>query len=449
MTGFARKVYKEIYKRMNTVTERLLQFLNSSPTAFHAVENFRKLLKENGYSELMENRVWQIEKGGKYFCTRNGSSLIAFRIPEETPRSFMIAASHSDSPGLKIKPNPEIRHDGLVQLNVEGYGGLLCGPWFDRPLTAAGRVMIKESDGISSRLVYIDRDLLMIPSLAIHMDRKANEGHPINMQKEMCPLFAQDLKENRFTSFLASQLNIPEETILAYDLFAVPRTRGTFFGADQEFISCPRLDDLECGFADMEGFLTAGPGQSVPLFALFDNEEVGSRTRQGADGTLLSDVLLRIQECLSISENQMRAMLADSFMLSVDNAHAVHPSWGEKADVTNRPKMNGGVVLKHSAAQKYTTDAVSASIVKQLAEKAGIPIQEFANHSAIPGGSTLGNLSMSHVSLMTADIGLAQLAMHSPCETAGAKDPSYLADLARTFFASALETGEDGTIRIL
>jgi aspartyl aminopeptidase len=432
---------------MNTC-EKLLRFLDACPTAYHAAAYFKGILKEHGYTELMENQPWELRKGGCYFVSRNSSSLIAFRIPESNAHGFMISASHTDSPALKLKPSPELQREGLVQLNVEGYGSLLCAPWFDRPLTIAGRVLVREKDSVIQKLLYIDRDLLMIPSLAIHMDRQFNQGHTYNIQKEMCPLFRDENGSTDFITLIAEETGTAKEDILSYDLYAVPRTKGTCFGAENEFICAPHLDDLECAFAGMEGFLTAAPAQVIAMICLFDNEEVGSRSRQGADSTFLSDTMLRLRECLSLSGNEYLGMLADSFLLSADNAHAVHPSWPEKADPCCRPKMNGGIVIKHAANQLYTTDAVSAAIVKQLARNAAVPVQEFANRSDMIGGSTLGNISNSHISLKTADIGLAQLAMHSPCETAGAKDVEYLVKLSRALFESALETGPNGSIRI-
>ena len=433
---------------MNT-TEKLMQFLDCCPSAYHAVSYFEKALEKNGFTRLRESDDWNIQKGGSYYCTRNGSSLIAFRIPEEKPLGFMIAASHSDSPSLKIKPRAELESEGLIRLNVEAYGGLLIAPWFDRPLTVAGRIMVREKDGIAARPLYIDRDLLIIPSLAIHMNRKVNEGYAWNIQKEVLPLFGTKEDNIDLLSLIARVTGISRDRILSHDLYLVPRMKAALFGAENEFIASPHLDDLECGFANFEAFLSCKNQRSIPVFALFDNEEVGSSTAQGADSTFLSGTLERMQECLELSANDHHAMVANSFMLSLDNAHAVHPAYPEKADPTLRPKMNQGVVVKFCSRGKYATDGMSSAVVRILAEKASIPLQDFSNRSDMLGGSTLGNISIRHVSIMSADIGLAQLAMHSPCETAGARDPEYLLQLMKTYYHSSISYDEDGNIRIL
>ncbi len=430
-------------------TYKLMQFLDCCPSAYHAVRWFEEALDKKGFTRLRESEDWKIKKGGSYYCTRNGSSLIAFHIPKKKPLGFMIAASHSDSPSLKIKPRCEIESEGLIRLNVESYGGLLIAPWFDRPLTVAGRVMVKDGSAVRTELLYIDRDLLIIPSLAIHMNRAVNEGYTWNIQKELLPLFASSEDKTDLLSVIAEELGTAKEDILSHDLFLVPRMKASLFGANREFIASPHLDDLECGFANFEGFLSAENKNAVPVFALFDNEEVGSSTAQGADSTFLSGTLERIQECLELSANDCHAMLSRSFMVSADNAHAVHPAWPEKADPTSRPKMNQGVVLKFCARGKYATDGISAAVVRMLGEKAEVPLQDFSNRSDMLGGSTLGNISIRHVSMMTADIGLAQLAMHSPYETAGATDPDYLCRLMKTFYESSLSYDESGRLQIL
>ena len=432
---------------MNT-TDKLLQFLNRCPSAYHAVKYFTDALDQNGFIRLNEPEDWTIRKGGNYYCTRNGSSLIAFRIPNEKPSGFMVAASHSDSPSFKIKPICEIENEGLIRLNVESYGGLLIAPWFDRPLTVAGRVLVRDGNEIHTRLLYIDRDLLIIPSLAIHMNRQVNEGYAWNIQKELLPLFGSKENGKDFTDVLAEELGVMKENVFSFDLFLVPRMKASRFGAENEFIASPHLDDLECSFANFEAFLCSENKKAVPVFALFDNEEVGSSTAQGADSTFLSGTLERIQECLTHTANEYHSMISRSFMISLDNAHAVHPAYPDKADPTNRPKMNQGVVVKFCARGKYATDGLSAAVIRMLGEKAEVPLQVFANRSDMRGGSTLGNISIRHVSMMTADIGLAQLAMHSPCETSGAKDPDYLFRLMKTYYASSISHDDYGNIRI-
>ena len=430
------------------MTEELLAFLEASPTCFHAVDNIRGILMENGYTELREAAGWELQEGGKYFTVRNGSSLIAFQIPTKQYTGFMIGASHCDSPAFKIKENPEIVSGGYTRLNVEGYGGMLCGPWFDRPLSIAGRIVVRTENGLETKTVDLDRDLVMMPSLAIHMDRGANKGHEYNIQKEMCPILGQEGEAGILMRMNADEAGVKAEDILGHDLFLYARVKGTVWGKDNEFVSCGHLDDLQCTYGDLQGFLKAHPAQSVPVLAVFDNEEVGSMSKQGAFSTFLEDVLARIHIACGRSEEERRAVPASSFMVSADNAHAVHPAYMEKADPVNRPQMNKGIVIKYSANQKYTTDAVSAAVFKELCTRAEVPYQIFTNRSDMVGGSTLGNLSNVNVSLNTVDIGLAQLAMHSPYETAGTKDTQYLADVMALFFSSSLHTGAPGCYTI-
>ena len=418
-----------------TTSRNLLAFLKDSPTCFHAAASVRKILKENGYEELIEGKPWKLNEKGRYFIVRNESSVIAFRIPKQDFTGFMIGASHSDSPTFKIKANPEITENGYVKLNVEKYGGMLLGQWYDRPLTAAGRVIVKENNCFVTKLVNIDRDLLLIPHLAIHMDRKANEQGAGSVQKDFLPVLGSEETKGMFMKIVAEEAGVKEEDIIGHDLFLCLREEGRIWGAKQEYVSSLRLDDLQCGYADLEGFLQAEESDSVPVFAMFDNEEVGSLTKQGANSTFLEDVLHRICSLCGKDENGYREAAANSFMVSADNAHAVHPAHPEKADPVNRPKINKGIVLKHSANQKYTTDAVSAAVFRAICKEAGVPVQDFTNHSDVIGGSTLGNLSNSHVSLNTADIGLPQLAMHSCYETAGTEDTGYLIQAMRKFFS--------------
>lgn len=444
---------------------QVLSLIRKSPTAFHAVQTAAELLSAAGYTELQENRPWRLEAGGRYFVTRNGSSVISFRIPGKDFRGYRIIAAHSDSPAFKIKENPEMKIPGFyVKLNTERYGGMLMNPWFDRPLSAAGRVVLR---GGETRLVNIDRDLLMIPGLAIHMDREANKGRELNPQKDLLPVFAGSGAEGipAFMETVAAAAGCRADEILTHDLFLYDRTPQSAWGARGEFISSARLDDLECAFGSLLGFLDSGAGEEsrcpestgengtrksmdaaagtagtagayAAMHAIFDNEEVGSMTKQGADSTFLEDTLRRIGLALGRTEEQYYMAVADSFMVSADNAHAVHPNFPEKADPVNRPRMNGGIVLKYSANQKYTTDAVSGAFIKEVCAAAGVPCQVFTNRSDMIGGSTLGNISGAHVSVRTADIGLAQLAMHSPYETAGALDPEYLKRFAGEFYRS-------------
>lgn len=420
-----------------TTTNELIHFLESSPTAFHAVRTMADELLSAGFIQLAENQRWNLEKGGSYFVTRNDSSLIAFTIPEESMKGMRIIASHSDSPALKIKEHPEMDVEGhYIKLNVERYGGMLCAPWFDRPLSVAGRVIVKDSKDstFQSRLVNIDRDLLMLPSLAIHMNREANQGYAYNIQKDMLPLYGMITAKDTFADLIAQAAGVKKEEILGHDLFLYNRQKASIWGASEEFISSGRLDDLQCAFASLKGFLTGSKKDYLAVHCVLDNEEVGSGTKQGAASTFLSDTLTRIHDLLGYDHEDYLVHLADSLMISADNAHAVHPNYPDKTDPTNRPYLNEGIVLKFNANQKYCTDAVSAAMFRDICDQAHVPVQTFINRSDMAGGSTLGNISNTQVALNTVDIGLPQLAMHSPYETAGVKDTDYLIAAAKEFF---------------
>lgn len=415
--------------------EQLLAFIEKSPSCFHAVKNMKEILLADGFAELKEEDKWEITEGGRYFVTRNESSIVAFTIPETGFAGYRIMASHSDSPTFKIKENPEMEVDKkYVKLNVERYGGMLCAPWFDRPLSVAGRVIVKEGDAFVTKLVDVDRDLLMIPNLAIHMNREVNDGYKYNAQVDMLPLYGDISTKDTFMRTIAENAGVKEEDILGHDIFLYNRVKGSIWGANEEFVSSSRLDDLQCAFSSLQGFLKGDKKEYVAVHCVLDNEEVGSGTKQGAASTFLYDTLVRVNECLGLSYEEYLRGLAKSFMLSADNAHAVHPNHKEVADPVNRPYMNEGIVIKHSANQKYCTDGVSAAIFKDLCREAGVPFQTFTNRSDILGGSTLGNISNTKVALNAVDIGLPQLAMHSPYETAGVKDTRYLIQAAEKFF---------------
>lgn len=432
-----------------STNKELIDFIDRSPNAFFAVANMSNMLEDAGYSELIEADEWKIEKGGKYFVKRNDSAIIAFQIPENEINGFQIMASHCDSPSFKVKSNAEICvDDKYVKLNIEKYGGMIMAPWFDRPLSVAGRVIVKTDDGIESRLVNIDRDLLMIPNLAIHMNREVNDGYKFNAQNDMPALFGDIDAKNSFMKLIAEAAGVSEEDILDTDLFLYNRMKGCTVGANNEFISSGRLDDLQCAFASLKGFIASKADGAIPVHCVLDNEEVGSGTKQGAASTFLSDCLKRAIYALGKNEDDFRRLLASSFMVSADNAHAVHPNHTDKADPTNRPYMNGGIVIKYSANQKYTTDAVSGAIMREICNKAGVPCQTFTNRSDMLGGSTLGNISNSQVALNTVDIGLAQLAMHSPYETAGAKDTAYLIEAAKVLFSGSIVSTGNGNYKL-
>ena len=421
---------------MNHTAEKLLTFIKESPTAFQAVEMMKTRFTENGFTELKEDEHWEIKNGGKYFVIRNHSAIIAFTVPEVSSDVFHIIASHSDSPSLKIKENPEMVENGYVKLNVEKYGGMILSPWLDRPLSVAGRVFVAGKDGKpEAKLVNLKKDLLIIPNVAIHFNREINNGFAYNPQTDMAPLMGLD-QELSIKKLCAEAAGVAEEEILGSDLYVYNRDKGRIMGADDSLIGSPRLDDLQCAYATLHGFLASKPEEFISVYALFDNEEVGSGTKQGADSTFLEEFLEIVLENVYPDKNRLwkRSFYQNSFLLSADNGHAVHPNHPEKTDPTNRPYLNGGVVLKYNGSQKYTTDGYSAAIVRQICNTWEIPLQTFANRSDIAGGSTLGNISTAHVSIPSADVGLAQLAMHSAFETAGVKDTEALAQLAEHLF---------------
>lgn len=416
--------------------KELIKFIEKSPTCFHAVATMKEILKKEGYIELREADKWEVKKGGNYYVTRNDSSIIAFSVPKDEIKGFRIMASHSDSPSFKIKENPEMTVDNkYVKLNVERYGGMICAPWFDRPLSVAGRVIVKEDGKLITKLVNVDKDLLMIPNLAIHMNREVNDGYKYNAQKDLLPLFGDIAAKDTFMKTIAKAADVKEESILGHDLFLYNREKGSVWGANEEYVSIGRLDDLQCAFSSLKGFLSGEKKEYIAVHCVLDNEEVGSGTKQGAASTFLYDVLVRANQALGQDYENYLRFLANSFMVSADNAHAVHPNYTEKADPVNRPYLNEGIVIKYSANQKYCTDGVSAAMFKDLCKQADVPFQIFTNRSDILGGSTLGNISNTKVALNAVDIGLPQLAMHSPYETVGVKDTEYLIKAATKLFA--------------
>lgn len=415
------------------ISRDLLHFISKSPSPFHAARGIKTAFVYDHAVELREEDDWEIEPGHKYVVTRNGSAVIAFAVPKEPARDFRIIAAHGDSPTFKIKEDPEIADGPYVRLNVEPYGGMIMSSWTDRPLTAAGRVIVREKGALVPKLVCPGKPLLVIPSLAIHMNREVNQGYHWNAQKDLFPLWgpAGGLS---FMDVIAAEAKCAKEDILGHDLCLVPLVPGTMWGAENEYISSPRLDDLQCAFAAFRGYTMGKKEKHISVFALFDNEEVGSGTRQGAGSSFLFDTILRLSAALGISQDRMLAMLARSFLISADNAHAVHPNHPAESDPVNRPVLNGGIVIKFNAQQKYCTDGWSAAHFRALCEEAKVPVQVFTNRSDRPGGSTLGNIAITKVGIPAVDIGLPQLAMHSSYETAGIKDTAYLVMAAAMFF---------------
>jgi len=424
------------------ILKDLMNFLDSSVTMFHAINECEKVLKDSGYIYLPENEKWNI-RAGKYYTKRNSSSLIAFDIANGDYH-FQISAAHSDSPTFKLKDRPIIESNGYLKLNVEAYGGMIDATWLDKPLTLAGRVMVDTKDGIETRLLNIDKDLLIIPNVPIHFNREINKGFAFNNQVDMLPVFsAGNLSEADFDKMLAKELGVKPEAILAKDLYLVNRQKAAVIGYDNELISSGRLDDLECVYTSLLGFIEAMNNDHINVFAVFDNEDVGSVTKQGAMSTFLVSTLNRINKALGKSDEDYYRAIAKSMLISCDNAHAIHPNHPELFDVKNRPVLNKGIAIKESANQKYTTDAFSRAVLKKILDNKNIPYQTFANRSDIIGGSTLGNLSNTAVSMNAVDIGLPQLAMHSAYETAGAKDVEYAIEALRAFFETNIDIKDD------
>ena len=423
-------------------SHEVLNFIEHSPSCFHAVEQLSHMLDQAGYQRLKECDGWTLEQGGKYYVTRNGSSIIAFHVGQQLDNyHFQITASHSDSPSYKVKEKAELKgKGGYLQLNTEGYGGMICSSWLDRPLSLAGRVLVRQGNVVETRLLNIDRDLLLIPNVAIHMNRDVNSGMKYNQQVDMLPLFsAGECGENSYYEFIAQELGVKPEDVVGCDLYLYPRVAPSLWGAKEEFISSPRLDDLQCAYTSMKALVDSHNPHGVNVCCCFDNEEVGSGTKQGALSTFLRDVLQRVHAALGHAPEDYFRAVAKSFMVSCDNAHAVHPNHPEKTDGENCVYMNQGIVVKFSANQKYTTDGISAAIFMQLCKDAQVPVQTFANRSDMAGGSTLGNLSTQQVSLHTVDVGLPQLAMHSTYETAGVKDSAYMVQALTAFYNTDLD----------
>lgn len=429
--------------------EGLKAFLKFSSSTFHAVDAICKVFAKAGFVRLQESGRWTIQPGGKYYVTRNQSSVIAFTIPRQGFAPVQIVASHSDSPVFRIKQHAELEAAGkYVQLNTERYGGMIMSTWLDRPLSIAGRVLVRTKQGLESRLVKIDKDMLVIPNLAIHMNREVNDKCSFNAQTDMMPLYGDISMKGSFDATIAQAAGVKEEQLAGSDLYLYNRMEPSVWGGEGMYISAPRLDDLECAYTSLCAFTEAKQGDHINMYCVFDNEEVGSGTRQGADSTFLEDVLTRTACALNAGSEKMCACLASSFMVSADNAHALHPNHPAKSDATNRPCMNEGIVVKFSANQKYTTDGLSNAIFADICSRAGVPVQYFSNRSDMLGGSTLGNISSAHVSIPSVDIGLAQLAMHSSWETAGTKDAEYMVRGLKAFYEAELRTAEDGKVDI-
>ena len=420
--------------------EGLIDFLNASPCNFWAVDTIRRILADNGYTELDMADSWsgKLKPEGRYFVVKNSSAIFAFRIGDGTPSSsFRIISAHSDSPGFRIKPAPEMKCDGgVVKLNTEVYGGPILYTWFDRPLSVAGRVMLRGIDPLhpATRLVRFDDPMLTIPHLAIHFNRSVNEGNPLSKQKDMLPVIGiidrQTNAAGMVLSMVADRLAVDPEQILDCDLSLYDTTPAQRWGSNGEFISSGRLDDLSMAYAAMRAMLlstdTIKPEPTVRVMAIFDNEETGSGTKQGAASPILHTIMMRIVEAFGGTFEDFSRAVAESFMISADNAHAVHPNDVEKHDPTNHPVVGGGPVIKINANCKYMTDADSSAVFRAICEQAEVPYQYFVNHSDVAGGSTLGNILTSKIDLRGVDMGAAIWAMHSVRETASAADNAHI-----------------------
>ncbi len=422
----------------------LIEFIKQSPSMFHTVATIRARLEAAGFTYLPEGAPWSMEPGGDYYTQRNGSSVIAWHVGSDLPQEgfhFQIAASHADSPTFKLKAVSELEGPAsYLRLDTEAYGSMIDYTWFDRPLSLAGRVMVRNGSRVESRLLALDRDVALIPSLAIHMDRSVNDRFSPNRAVDLCPLFSTgELTRGAVDALVADELGVEPEQILARDLFLVNRQEPRIWGAADEFVSAPKLDDLMCAYTALEAFLALDNERDVSVYVCFDNEEVGSHTKQGAASTLLRDTLERINGRIGRTPESLVRALASSMLVSCDNAHAIHPNHPEMADEANDPRLNRGIVIKEAANQHYCTDAFSRAVFSAVLDDAGLSHQTFANRSDMAGGSTLGNISNAHVSMHAIDVGCPQLAMHSSYETAGAHDVQLVIDALTAYFNTDIQ----------
>lgn len=426
---------------MDHHTQALRAFLDHAHSVYHAQQGLVQQLKAAGFQPLQEQETWQIAPGGRYYVTRGDAAVMAFRVPQGVPTGFMMSASHLDRPCFKVKENGELTGT-YTRLAVERYGGMILSTWLDRPLSIAGRVAVQTEQGIRTQLVDIDRDLLLIPNVAIHMNRQVNDGYKWNPAVDLLPLLGGKEAAGRLEAMLEEQAG---GKILGRDLYLYIRQKSSVWGVNQEYLSSAALDDLECAWACTQGFLEAADSQAISVLCLFDSEEVGSGSVQGAGSTLLADTLHRICQA---GGWDLRQLLAQSFLVSADNAHALHPNHPEFSDAANAPVMGGGVVIKHNASMSYCTDGVAAGLFRSICQRAEAATQSYYNRADLPGGSTLGHISLAHVSVPTVDIGLAQLAMHSSFETGAISDIEALVKAMTALYSTALEVrGQEYILR--
>ena len=414
--------------------ESLLKFLDASPVNFLAVHNIVSELKNAGYREFDPTQTLEIKAGDKFFVTKNGSSVYAFETGTAplSDSSFHMICAHCDSPTFRIKPNGEMKGEGgIVRLNTEVYGGPIMSTWFDRPLTIAGRVIVKGDDAMhpKSLLLHVKRPLLQIANLAIHFNRAVNDGVKLSKQKDMLPILGiingELEKEGLLMSIICQELKVDRAEILDFDLYLADATPACTFGAHDEFISSGRLDDLSMCHAGLQALLHSGKSATTKVLAIFDNEETGSQTKQGAGSPFLASLLQRMAVAQGGGMESFHRAVEQAFMVSADNAHAWHPNYNEKYDPSNHPVLGGGPVIKFNASQKYASDAVSAAVFAEICREAGVPCQRFVNHSDVAGGSTLGNILASSLPVKGVDMGNPILAMHSCRETGSVADHAF------------------------
>ena len=428
----------------HALSQELLAFLDASPTCFHPVKNLADRLDEAGFTPLTETEVWELSPGSSYYVERNGSALIAFTIPTGGVHSWRVSASHSDSPTWRVKKLDCAEDKVFAKAETEGYGGMIMPSWLDRPLSVAGRVLVETESGIESRLVHPDRAVACIPNLCIHFSRDLNNGMKYNPQVDLQPIFGA--AGGSLRAVLAREAGVKPEEIVDADIVLCTREKAERLGLNGEYFMSGRIDDLECAYTTLWGFLQ-GRGEEEgrgDVWVMFDNEEVGSSSRQGACGTLFADVLSRVEESLGVTKEQSIRARTNTLLLSADNGHATHPNHPEKSDPANPIVMGGGVLLKTNASQKYTTSGFTGAAFSAICKKAGVPVQTFANRADVPGGSTLGNLLGHQILMPMVDIGLGQLAMHSAMETASCADAEYMAKAVAAYYNTPIFQPKDG-----
>lgn len=432
---------------MKNLANELLEFINESPTAYHAVNTVKKMLYENGFKELKESEAWNLNKGDKCYVIKNDSAIIAFEIGsgEIEEEGFRLIGAHTDSPCFKVKPAPEMLVENkYIKLNTEVYGGPILNTWFDRPLSLAGKVTLKGDTPFNpvTKLININKPLLVIPNLAIHMNRNVNEGYAINKQKDTLPLLGfinENLEGNKerigILEIIKSQLKVEKEDILDFDLFLYEHEKGCLLGLNEELISASRLDDLWMVFSGVKALLESKQNKATKVMVCVDNEEIGNLTSQGANSSLLKNILERITLSLGKNKEEFFRAIANSIMISADLAHAVHPNQSEKHDPTNRPVLGNGPVIKMAASGSYSTDSYASAIFQGLCKEANVPCQKFVNRSDVRGGTTIGPITSADLSIPVIDMGAAIIGMHSIRELASVKDNEYTIKAFTKFFS--------------